>query len=269
MPPGTATLSQAFARCRGEARAALIPFVTAGYPAPGATGEVLAMLADTGADVIELGVPFSDPLADGATIQRASQQAIAGGTTLGSVLRDLAAFRREHAVPVVIFSYLNPVLRYGVEAFITDARAAGGDGVLLTDLPVGADPLLEGRLDASGLALIRLVAPTTGPERLQVVASGARGFLYYISRTGVTGAPMERGGALEEEVAAVRRISPVPVAVGFGVASATRAHEVARVADGVVVGSALIERLGAGGTEAAAGLMRDLRNAMDREAHAA
>ncbi|CAN5212018.1 tryptophan synthase subunit alpha [soil metagenome] len=269
--PGSnvATCGPAFARCRQQARAALIPYVTAGYPSADTTGEVLAMLAETGADVIELGVPFSDPLADGPIIQRASQQAIRSGTTLESSLRDLAAFRREHTVPVVIFSYLNPVLHYGIETFLADAVQAGAGGVLLTDLPAGADARLEDRIDASGLDRIRLVAPTTGPERLRVIADNARGFLYYISRTGVTGAPTERGGALGKEVAAVRRISPVPVAVGFGVDSAARAHQVARAADGVVVGSALVERLGAGGTEAAAGLMRDLRNAMHVEAHAA
>lgn len=261
---GAAALAAAFARCRDERRAALVPYVTAGHPSLAATPDVLLALADAGADVIELGVPFSDPLADGPTIQRSSHEAIRAGADLAWTLRTLEAFRRERDVPVVLFTYLNPLLRHGVDRFLADAEAAGADGVLLTDLPVGADPELEARLAASPLARIPLAAPTTPPERLRRVAEAAEGFLYYVSRTGVTGARTELAAGLEREVAALRAVSPVPVAVGFGISTPEQAARVAAVADGVVVGSALVDALGREGVEGAGRLARSLRAAMER-----
>ncbi|HKJ01321.1 MAG TPA: tryptophan synthase subunit alpha, partial [Longimicrobiales bacterium] len=182
------TIASAFAARRGQGRAALVPYVTAGHPEPRGTAELLDALAGAGADVLELGIPFSDPLADGPTIQRSSFRSLSQGTTVARVLEDLRTFRAMRATPVVLFTYLNPVLRYGVDAFLSDAVEAGAQGLLVTDLPQGADPSLEERIRASGLDLIRLVAPTTLPDRVPLIAAGGSGFLYYISRTGVTGA---------------------------------------------------------------------------------
>jgi tryptophan synthase alpha chain len=257
------TLSEAFARRHAEERAALVPYVTAGHPAPDVTVEVLQAVADAGADVLELGVPFSDPLADGPTIQRSSFASLSRGTTLARVIEDLAAFRATRATPVVLFSYLNPLLRYGVDRFLADAVEAGAQGLLVTDLPTGADPELEGRIRASALDLVRLVAPTTLPERVHEVAAGGSGFLYYISRTGVTGARRALRGSLGEEVGRIRAAVSLPVAVGFGISTPDQARTVASVADGVVVGSALVQRLEEGGVSAGASFVADLRAGMD------
>lgn len=257
------TITEAFARRKRAGQAALVPYVTAGFPGAGDTVDVLTALADAGADVLELGVPFSDPLADGPTIQASSFQSLKNGTTVDGVLRDLEDFRARRDTPVVIFTYLNPVMRYGFERFLGDAASAGAQGLLLTDLPAGADPELENRVAASPLDLIRLLAPTTPRDRWGTVASGGGGFLYYISRTGVTGARSELRDGLAREVEALRAVASLPVAVGFGISSPDQARAVAEVADGVVVGSALVERLGTEGPEAAAAFLTALRTAMD------
>jgi tryptophan synthase alpha chain len=220
--------------------------------------------ADAGADVIELGVPFSDPLADGPTIQKASFDAIAAGVDLTRSLDLLREFRRVRETPVVVFSYLNPILDYGVERFLVDAVEAGADGVLLTDLPVNADPELERVFEESPLDLVRLIAPTTTPERAGQIASRSQGFVYYISRTGVTGAQSELASGLEERVAALSAASAVPVAVGFGISTPEQAAAVAAVADGVVVGSAFVSALGRGGLAGGAGLVMGLRGVVGR-----
>ncbi|MFL5382518.1 MAG: tryptophan synthase subunit alpha [Longimicrobiaceae bacterium] len=255
--------ARAFAAARAQGRAALVPYVTAGHPSPGDTAAVLEMLAAEGADLIELGVPFSDPLADGPTIQRSSFLAIEQGVDLPWTLQALADFRRAHDTPVVLFTYLNPVLHHGLQRFLADAAAAGADGVLLTDLPVGAAPELERQFEESGLDLIRLVAPTTTPERAREIARAARGFLYYVSRTGVTGAREALSAGLEREVAALRAATDVPVAVGFGISTAEQAAFVGGIADGVVVGSALVDRLDREGVEGGRALMRELRRALE------
>jgi tryptophan synthase alpha chain len=221
-------------------------------------------VADAGADIIELGIPFSDPLADGPTIQRSSFQALTQGATVARALGWLAEFRSTHATPVVLFTYLNPMLRYGPEAFLRDAAAAGAQGLLVTDLPAGADPDLEGAIQDSGLDLIRLLAPTTPAERIPEVARGGSGFLYYISRTGVTGARADLRSTLADEVARVRAAVPLPVAVGFGISTPEQAAAVAAVADGVVVGSALIQALDCGGVDGGAAFVASLRRGMDR-----
>lgn len=254
-------LAEAFRAARAGGRAALIPYVTAGHPTRAETLPILRMLAEEGADVIELGVPFSDPLADGPVIQRSSFEAIAGGADLAWTMETLAAFRRESGVPVVLFTYLNPMLRYGLPRFLDDAAAAGAQGVLVTDLPLGADPALEDEIERSRLELIRLIAPTSTPERARRIAESARGFLYYVSRAGVTGASRTLPPALAEEVARVRAVASVPVAVGFGISSPEQARAVAALADGVVVGSALVQTLGDGGLDAGRTLVRALRQA--------
>ncbi len=259
-------LAQCFARCRAEGRAALIPFLTCGYPDGPRSLELLRAMARAGADVIELGIPFSDPLADGPTIQRSSFRALEGGMTTEGTLGLLRAFRAGHDTPVVLFGYLNPILRYGVDDFARAAAEAGAQGLLLTDVPAGADPALEERLAAHGLDLIRLVAPTTSPERVGTIAGAGSGFLYYISRTGITGARARLRRALAREIEAVqRRAGNLPVAVGFGISTPEQASDVAAVADGVVVGSALIERFERAGAEGVERFVAALAGAMERK----
>jgi tryptophan synthase alpha chain len=260
----TDPLAAHFERLRARRRCALIPYITAGYPAPAATGALLDALAGAGADVIELGVPFSDPVADGPTIQRSSHQALQHGATPGTTLTALREFRVRHDVPVVLFSYLNPILDYGVDDFIAAAARAGADGVLVTDLPLDADPELERSFEASPLDLVRLIAPTTTPERARHIAGRSQGFVYYISRTGVTGASQALARGLEEQVTALRESSPVPVGVGFGISTPEQAATVAGVADAVVVGSAVVDALGRGGVDAARELVAGLRAALGR-----
>ncbi|MBM4185247.1 MAG: tryptophan synthase subunit alpha [Gemmatimonadetes bacterium] len=258
------SISQAFQERRARGQAALVPYVTAGYPERASTLSVLEALADTGADVIELGIPFSDPLADGPTIQHASFVSIGKGTTVRGVLDDLRAFRARRDTPVVLFTYLNPLLRYVLDAFLRDAAAAGAQGVLVTDLPTGSDPAVEQRIIDSPLDLIRLIAPTTPLELVSEVAKGGAGFLYYISRTGVTGARAELRSELAAEVGAIRAAVALPLAVGFGISTPQQAAAVAAVADGVVVGSAVIQALDRGGAAEAGRFLASLRKGMDR-----
>lgn len=252
-----------FRRARAEGRAALVPYVTAGYPEPAATGDLLRGLDEAGADVIELGVPFSDPLADGPTIQRASQRALAAGIDVEAVLRSVREYTAGGACPIVLFSYLNPILRYGVERFVDDAVAAGAAGLLVTDLPLGADAGLESLLEAAPLDLVRLVAPTTPAGRARAIAARAQGFLYLVSRTGVTGARTELPPGLADRLRGLRAIAAAPVAVGFGISTPAQAAAVARAADGVVVGSALLDRIEAAGVAAGLALAAELRSALD------
>ena len=233
-----------FAELAEQDRPGFVPYLTAGYPSLDHTLGLLIGLADAGADVIELGVPFSDPMADDPNIQRSCQEALDAGATVDDVLDMLARLRRASQVPVVLFSYLNPILTRGIDdAFLGEAADAGADGLLATDLPLGADPALETRVVESPLDLVRLVAPTTTPDRTREIVRASQGFAYYIVRTGVTGARTELRGALAAEVDAVRSMSPVPVAVGFGVSTPAHARAVGAVADAVVVGSALVDRL--------------------------
>jgi tryptophan synthase alpha chain len=242
-PPGH-PIAARFELVRSERRAAFIPYLTAGYPAPERSVEALRMLERAGSDLIEVGVPFSDPLADGVTIQRSTQAALEQGITVGRVFEGIA--RASLHAPVIIMTYLNPVLAYGVERFLVDAAQAGASGLLLTDFPAGVDPELEAQIGHSPLALIRLIAPTTNVERLAQAVRGAQGFIYFISRLGVTGARESVPHDLADQVAKVRAQTSLPVAVGFGIATPAQAAETARVADGVVVGSALVEALGQG-----------------------
>ena len=241
-------------------RRALIPYLTAGFPTPAGSLEALQRVAAAGADFVEVGVPFSDPLADGPTIQRTTQAALEQGMTMTGVLaliRDAAL-----GIPVIIMTYLNPVLAYSVDRFLVDAHAAGAAGVLLTDLPAGADAAVESAVARSPLALIRLVAPTTDDARLKTVLADATGFVYLISRLGVTGARTNVPADLEAQVHRVRAATPLPIAVGFGIGTPAQAAAAARYADGVVVGSALMDALGRGGVAAAERLTRELAAAV-------
>jgi tryptophan synthase alpha chain len=256
-------IAEAFAARRAEGRAALIPYVTAGHPTLDATVRVMEALADAGADVIELGIPFSDPLADGPTIQHSSFVSLENGTTVERVLADLARFRARRHTPVVLFTYLNPLMRFGIDRFLAQAADAGANGLLLTDLPTGSDRALEDAVISSPLDFVRLVAPTTPIERVPEIARGGSGFLYYISRTGVTGARTELRRELADEVRAIREVVDLPVAVGFGISTPEQAAAVGGVADGVVVGSALVRTLGDEGIEAGARFLASLRAALD------
>ncbi|HEX6615962.1 MAG TPA: tryptophan synthase subunit alpha [Gemmatimonadales bacterium] len=253
-------IAAAWAELRAGGRTALIPYLTAGYPTPEASLAALRA-ADAVSDVLEVGVPFSDPLADGPTIQRSTFEALRQGMTLAGTL-DLIG-RARLRKPVVVFSYLNPILRYGLDRFLRDAEARGVAGVLLTDLPAGSDPAVEAAIGASPLDLIRLVAPTTRPERLTAALAGAEGFVYLIARLGVTGASAGLAADLAESIARVRRATALPIAVGFGISTPAQARAVAAAADGVVVGSALVDVLGTGGVDAARAFLLALREALD------
>jgi tryptophan synthase alpha chain len=223
----------------------------------------LDTLANSGADIIELGVPFSDPVADGPTIQRSSQAALDQGVTLEWTLSAIAEFRRKHDTPIVIFTYVNPLLTYGVDRFIDDAVAAGAQAVLLVDLPLGADSELETTLERSPLALVRLIAPTTAPERARELAERTQGFLYYVARLGVTGASQSVRHELIHELQDLRQRSPVPIAVGFGIANPEQAKTIAAVADGIVIGSAVIDAIDRGGGLEAKRFLTAIRKGLD------
>ena len=264
MSEGTVTIQDRFRQRRREGRAALIPYLTAGFPDAPTSLELMGTMARAGADILELGIPFSDPLADGPVIQGTSYRALKEGMTVAGALDLLRAFRKEHDTPVVLFTYLNPALRFGMERFLAEAVEAGAQGLLLTDLPSGADPGLEETILGTPLDLIRLMAPTTPLSRAGTVVRGGGGFLYYISRTGVTGARTELRGELKEELEALREFTDLPIAVGFGIAGPEQARVVAGVAEGVVVGRALMEALDRDGVAGAEALLARLREGMDQ-----
>lgn len=253
-------LAARFAALRAAGRTALIPYLTAGHPSPAATAELLGAAGGV-ADILELGIPFSDPLADGPVIQRSTHEALAAGMTLRGALELLD--RHRPAIPVVLFSYVNPILQYGLEAFLADAAAAGASGLLLTDLPTGADDRLEEAVRSSPLDLVPLVAPTTPAGRVHRIAGAAQGFVYVLARLGVTGASPALDPGLERTIRGVRAASSLPVAVGFGLSTPAQVTAVAGMADGVVVGSALVERLGSAGVDGGLAFLAELRAALD------
>jgi tryptophan synthase alpha chain len=238
-----------FAELKRGGRRALIPFITAGDPDLRTTELLLVELARVGADLIEVGVPFSDPVADGPVIQRASERALRNGVTLSAVLRCIAAARSRIEIPIVLFSYFNPLLQYGPERLVREARGAGIDGILVTDLIPEEASDWETILQANAVDPIFLVAPTTSDARLQRITAQARGFIYAIARTGVTGAGEEMTGVAETLVRRVRNCTELPVAVGFGVTTAQHVREVWRYADAAVVGSAIVQKIERCGTD--------------------
>ena len=243
-------IDRRFAQLNASSRTGLIPFVTAGDPAPEHMVALMHALVDAGADLIELGVPFSDPMADGPVIQHASERAIAKGVGLGDVLRWVAEFRaRDADTPVVLMGYLNPVEIHGYARFAQEAVQAGVDGVLLVDCPLEEAAVLQPLRDA-GLQQILLAAPTTAPARMAQLCEAAEGFLYYVSFAGITGAAHLSTGGIAARVADIRAHARTPVAVGFGIRDAASAKAISGFADAVVIGSALVERL-AGATDAA------------------
>jgi tryptophan synthase alpha chain len=252
-------IERLFARCREEKRAAFIPYICAGDPKFARTVEIALALERAGADLLELGVPFSDPLADGIVNQLAAQRALEDGATVSGVLKCVREIRSTSGIPVVLYTYLNPLLRYGVDLFERDAADAGVDGLLILDLPPDEDrgrhdvdcfKQSKGRRTQSENAnqqsplRIRLIAPTTPPQRIATIAAAARGFIYYVSREGVTGAHDSIAESLEQNLTIIRQHTRLPIAVGFGISNPEQAATVARVADAVVVGSAIVDLIG-------------------------
>lgn len=269
-------LAERFRARAGEGRSALIPYITAGDPSPEITVDLMHALVDAGADVLELGVPFSDPMADGPVVQAACERALAQGVTLRGVLDMARAFRRRDAhTPLVLMGYMNPIEAMGWDSFAAAAAAAGVDGVLVVDLTAEEAPDVAPVLAAAGLDPVFLVAPTTPEARLATIAANAAGFLYYVSVKGVTGAANLDAASLEARLALLRKYSRLPLAVGFGIRDAQAAAAVARYADAVVVGSALVARAAAlAGDDAAllagvASLVAEMRAAMDAAATSA
>ena len=262
-------LETRLAALRASGRKALIPFVTAGDPSLVATVPVMHALVAAGADVLELGVPFSDPMADGPTIQRSSERALARGAGLSYVLARVAEFRQRDAdTPVVLMGYLNPIEIRGHASFAADAAAAGVDGVLLVDLPPEEADDLRAALSGLGIALILLASPTTTGARMARLCADAQGYLYYVSFAGVTGADHLDAGAAGDRLRAIRASTGVPVMAGFGIKDATSAAAMSRDADGVVVGSALVAALAdaADPVTAAGTFLAPLRKALDATA---
>jgi len=243
-------LTEAFARAKASGQPGLVTYVTAGDPTLARTAGVLRALDRAGATVIEVGVPFSDPLADGPVIQRATERALASGTTLDGVLELLASIRSEIRAGLVIFSYANPILRLGAETFADRAKAAGVDGVLVLDLPLEEAGEFKALLAARGIDTILLLSPTTSDERLRKAASVGSGFLYAISRLGVTGVRDQVADGAEDMVRRIRAVSDLPVALGFGLSKPEHVREVGRWADAAVVGSALVSVIAEAGASA-------------------
>ncbi len=240
-------IASTFARLGAENRAALITFVEAFDPDQETSAALLKGMAARGADIIEIGMPFTDPMADGPTIQQAGRRALRAGATVAGTLALIRAFRSvNQTVPLVLMGYLNPILAYGIEAFAADAAAAGIDGVIVVDMPTEESDLLLPSLQAHAIDLIRLVAPTTSDERLPIVLKESSGFVYYVSITGITGTRTASAEDLAQDIPRIRRATALPIAVGFGVRTPDQAAIVARHADGAVVASALIDHLAMG-----------------------
>ncbi len=256
-------LSAAFSK----GRPALVTFVTGGDPTPDATPAILDALVEGGADVIELGMPFTDPMADGPAIQAANLRALAAGTSTADIFRIATAFRARHPdVPLVLMGYANPMVTRGAQWFADECAKAGIDGVICVDIPPEEDAELGPFLRAAGISLIRLATPTTDAARLPAVLEGSSGFLYYVSVAGITGMQQAGLASIEAAVAKLKAASDIPVAVGFGVRTPEQAGPIAKVADGVVVGSALIDLVARHGTDAA-GPVRELTRALSQAVH--
>lgn len=236
-------IDAAFERLRSEGKKAFVSYVAAGDPSFDASLEVVKALADAGSDVIELGLPFSDPLADGIVNQMAADRALKSGMSTPRVLDLIRKFRETHETPIVLFTYLNPIFTYGFEKFHTDAATAGADGILLLDLPPDEARENADLAQSEGLKRISLIAPTTPPPRVKLLAESAEGFIYALSRTGVTGAHGVPSEGIGEQVAKIKRHATAPVCVGFGITTPDQAAMVAKAADGVIVGSAIVKQI--------------------------
>lgn len=262
---GLEHISSAFEAARREGRPALMPYFTLGYPTQSASVEIITAMARAGADLLELGVPFSDPLADGPTIQHSTQVALEGKTTVQRCLEMTAELRLKGVTqPLLLMGYYNPILSFGVSRFVEQAARLGADGLIVPDLPPEEAGELEAHCREHGLALVFLVAPTSTPERLRLVAAHSTGFLYLVSLTGVTGARHQVSSGLDGFVRGVRAVTSLPLAVGFGISTPEQARQVGRLADGVIVGSALIQAAGGSDhpAQAAGAFVEDLKQAI-------
>jgi len=264
---GMHRIDRCFHELRAARQKALIPYITAGDPDLAVTRELAWAFEGAGADILELGVPFSDPLADGSTIQRASQRALERGVTLKGVIGSVEQIRARSQMPIVLMSYMNPILRMGLDEFARRAKDAGVDGVIVPDLPPEEAGELRRCCAATSVSTIFLAAPTSTDARLRRIAEASEGYIYYVSLKGVTGARESLQADLAVSLGRLRRLTNKPVAVGFGISTPAQAAEVARVADGVIVGSAIVERIERGGggqraVEDAAGFVRNLKGAM-------
>jgi tryptophan synthase alpha chain len=230
-----------FKLLRQAGRKALVAYLTAGDPSMEMTKEIIPALALAGADILEVGVPFSDPTADGPVIQAASQRALSSGATLEKILGMIACVRMKTDIPIILFGYYNPIYRFGVEKFSERASAAGVDGILVVDLPPEEARELRKHTDGAGLDFISLVAPTTGDNRISRIVGNAAGFVYYISITGVTGTARPEPSAIRKDVLRIKARTNLPVAVGFGISTPQQAAQIAPLADGIVIGSALVK----------------------------
>ncbi|MEM6739135.1 MAG: tryptophan synthase subunit alpha, partial [Pseudomonadota bacterium] len=247
MTPSETRIDRTFARLRAEGRKAFVAYVMGGDPDYATSLELIQGLPGAGVDIIELGMPFTDPMADGPTIQLAGQRALDAGQTLDKTLAMARAFRDgDDTTPIVMMGYYNPIYHHGVETFLSDAKAAGIDGLIVVDLPPEEDAELCLPAQAAGINFIRLATPTTDEARLPKVLQNTSGFVYYVSITGITGAAEARAGEVAPEVARIKRATDLPVVVGFGIKTPDAAKAIAGVADGTVVGSAIVGRIAEG-----------------------
>ncbi|MBN2329984.1 MAG: tryptophan synthase subunit alpha [Candidatus Omnitrophica bacterium] len=241
---GADAITHAFRRRNASGEKVFIPYIMAGDPDLGTTEKIVRSLSGIDVDIIELGMPFSDPMADGPVIQRASERSLRQGLTLKRLLEAVQQLRLDIDTPIVIMTYYNLFFCYGLEAFAHDAAAAGVDGVIVPDLPVEESEEFQKALDAEGIALIYLVAPTSTDERIRKIAQRARGFIYYVSRTGVTGLQKDVSSDLESNLKRLQSLVDLPIAVGFGVSTPEQAASISHLADGVIMGSAIVKLIG-------------------------
>jgi tryptophan synthase alpha chain len=239
----TSRITRKFREIQKKGQKAFIPYIMTGHPTLQRTRDLIRLLEDSGADIIELGVPFSDPLADGPTIQKAAQAALQQGITLSRVIAFVADIRKTTQVPVILMTYYNPIFKYGEERFARDASAAGVDGIIVPDLPPDEAGNLIGYCRTTGIDTIFLLAPTSTEERIKKVVQASRGFIYYVSITGITGANLSMDASIGSHIAHIREKCSTPVAVGFGISSPEEAATVAQFADGVIVGSAIVRQV--------------------------
>lgn len=261
-------IEERFKALKKGGRKAFVVYVTAGDPDLEATANLIPELEAAGVDIIEIGVPFSDPTADGPIIQAASRRALMQGTTLEKILAMIASLRRICGIPIILFGYYNPILSYGAEKFAADAAASGVDGILVVDLPPEESDELRRYTDPAGLAFITLIAPTTDPKRARKILRGAAGFVYFISVTGVTGTAAPRTEEICRDLVRIKRMTTLPITVGFGISTPEQAAAIAPLADGVVVGSAVVRLIAEKGgrgdiTQAVCSFAERIRQAID------
>lgn len=237
-------IQKTFAMLKAKGEKALITFITAGDPDIKTTKKIMFELEKSGADIIELGIPFSDPMADGTTIQAASERALKNGTTLKDVLKLVRDVRKKTEIPIILFGYYNPIFAYGVKRFAMDAKKAGADGVLVVDLPPEEADELKKETDKNFIDLIFLLTPTSDAARIKLVAEKASGFIYYVSVAGVTGVRKVLSSDLKNNINAIKKNTALPISVGFGISTREQVKEVSGIADGVVVGSAIVKIIG-------------------------